>query len=131
MSEATTGVPAANASVSTIPNDSPPSDGAQSTCAASSAARFSASPTRPSARIPSGSSSIGASSSDSTPTMVSSAGTWRRSASKARSSTGQALALDGLADERDPQRLAGRAQPRARNPLAPPSGSATPLGMTV
>ena len=31
MSEATTGVPAANASVSTIPNDSPPSEGAQRT----------------------------------------------------------------------------------------------------
>ena len=38
MSEATTGVPAANASVSTMPNDSPPSDGAHSTSAARSAA---------------------------------------------------------------------------------------------
>ena len=43
MSDATTGVPAAKPSVSTMPNDSPPSDGAASTSAACSAACFSAS----------------------------------------------------------------------------------------
>ena len=47
MSDATTGVPAANASVSTIPNDSPPSDGAHSTSAARSACSLTASSTRP------------------------------------------------------------------------------------
>jgi hypothetical protein len=43
MSDATTGVPAANASVSTMPKLSPPSDGAQSTSASASTAVFSAS----------------------------------------------------------------------------------------
>src|SRR5215218_421753 len=49
MSEATTGVPAANASVRTMPKLSPPSDGAAITSAARSAADFWASETRPSA----------------------------------------------------------------------------------
>ena len=40
---------------------------------------------------------------------------------------GQALALDGLADERDPQRLARRP---GRGPGTPPAGSATPFGTT-
>ena len=48
MPLATTGVPAAIASISTTPNDSPCSDGAQNTVAPRSRANFSASLIRPS-----------------------------------------------------------------------------------
>jgi len=47
MSEATTGVPAAKASVSTMPKLSPPSEGATSRSAEASACAFSASDTLP------------------------------------------------------------------------------------
>ncbi len=128
MSEATTGVPAANASVSTIPNDSPPSEGAQSTSAPSSTSRLRSSLTRPSASTPSASISSGASSSGSTPTTVSSAGTWRRSASNARSSTGRPLRSRGW-----PTNAIRSGSPGARTGAAdaPPSGTATPLGTTT
>ena len=126
MSDATTGVPAANASVSTIPNDSPPSDGAQSTWARASAARFSASSTRPSAVTPRGSASSGAS-----VVLVDADHRQARGHVLAQrleraQQHRQALALDGLADERDLERLAGRA--RARAPARRPGGSTTPLG---
>ena len=120
MSDATTGVPAANASVSTMPNDSPPSDGAP-------ARRRRAAPRawrrrrrgrarsrrrrRPAAaRSPR----------RSTPTIVSSAGTAPRSASKARSSTGRPLRSTAWPTNDDPQRLAGlaRGAARARRPRA-------------
>ena len=52
MSDATTGVPAANASVSTMPNDSPPSDGATRRSASRSAWRLRSSETLPSAWTP-------------------------------------------------------------------------------
>ncbi len=112
MSDATTGVPAANASVSTIPNDSPPSDGAHSRSEARRARSFSASSIRPSAVTPSDSTSIGASSSGVIPTIVNSAGTWLAQRLEGAQQHRQALALDGLADERDPQRLARHPRPR-------------------
>ena len=125
MSEATTGVPAAKASVSTIPNDSPPSDGAHSTCARVSAARFSSSSTRPSAVTPRGSASSGDRASASTPITVSRAGTCSRSASKARSSTGRPLRSTAW-----PTNAISSGSPgtRGRGGGAPPSGSVTPLG---
>ena len=52
MSDATTGVPAANASVSTMPNLSPPSDGATRRSASRSAWRLRSSATLPSAWTP-------------------------------------------------------------------------------
>ena len=91
MSEAMTGVPAANASVSTMPKLSPPSDGAASTSAASSTADLVASSTLPSAVTPRGSISSGESSSAVGPITVSSQGMCSRSASKARSSRGRPL----------------------------------------
>ena len=122
------GVPAANASVSTIPKRSPPSDGAHSTSRAASAARFAASSTRPrlhAARV----------------------GEQRRQRLLVDADHGQPrgmvlaqglegaqqhrqpLALDGLADERDLERLAGRARrgagapPRAASPRWARSGT--------
>ena len=89
MSDATTGVPAANASVSTIPKLSPPSDGAHSTSASSSTLCLVSSSTFPRARTPRGSSIIGDSSSSVGPITVSSVGMCSRSASNARSSSGR------------------------------------------
>ena len=64
------------------------------------------------------STSSGATSGSEAPTIVSSTGTCSRSASKARSRIGQALALDGLADEGDRaaarRARAGAAQGRRR-----------------
>ena len=117
MSEATTGVPAANASVRTIPNDSPPSDGAHSRSAPRSARSLAASSTRPSAITPwPSSASSGASSSAVSPMTVSSAGTSVAQRLEGAQQHRQPLALDGLADEGDPQRLAGRAAARRRRP---------------
>ena len=109
MSEATTGVPAANASVSTIPNDSPPSDGAHSTSAASSSGALLGvvdAAERPHAlaveqqrrqlvRLDADHGQLG--------------GDLAAQRLEGAQQHGQALALDGLADERDPQRLARRA----------------------
>ena len=53
ISEATTGMPAARASVSTIPKLSPPSEGAQSICAFRICSNFTSTGTRPSASTPS------------------------------------------------------------------------------
>ena len=112
MSDATTGVPAAKPSVRTMPNDSPPSDGAASTSAAASAARFSASPTRPSTVTPDRSTQqrrdlrLGGAD-DRQPDRDVLAQRLER-AQQDR----QALALDGLADEDDLQRVAGHAQAR-------------------
>ena len=85
--------PAANASVSTMPKLSPPSDGAQSTSASRRSRRFSSSQTWPedldAAPRRAGS---GSTSSRAAPTIVSEApGRAPRSASKARSSTGRPL----------------------------------------
>ena len=92
MSDATTGVPEANASVSTIPKLSPPSDGAQSRSAWPSRRHLSASSTRPASSTPSGSSSSGSTSPGSGPATIRRALTSApRSASKARSSTGSPL----------------------------------------
>ena len=125
MSDATTGVPAANASVNTIPNDSPPSDGAQRTWARSSAARFSASSARPSAVTPRVSSSSGARSPSPAPITVRRAGTTSRSASYARSSTGRPLRVTAWPTNAISSGSPGR---RARGAGAPPGGSTTPLG---
>ena len=75
---------------------------------------FVASSTRPSAVTPSPSTSSGASSSAVEPMTTSSAGTSRAQRLEGAQQHGQALALDGLADEGDPQRLAGRAHARRR-----------------
>jgi hypothetical protein len=92
MSEATTGVPDANASVSTIPKLSPPSEGAHNTSVAPISSHFCSSDTRPATSTPSGSSSSGSTSSSVAPATVSRASTPApRSASKARSSTGKPL----------------------------------------
>ena len=92
MSDATTGVPEANASVSTMPKLSPPSEGAQSRSASPSRRHFSASSTGPAIFTPSGSSSSGSTSSTAGPATVRLASTPApRSASKARSSTGRPL----------------------------------------
>ena len=127
MSEATTGVPAANASVSTIPKDSPPSEGAHSRSAARSARSFTTSSTRPSAVMPSPSTSSGASSFSVEPITTSSAGTSRRSASKARSSTGRPLRSTAWPTNAIRSGSPGR---RVRGPGTPPSGSTTPFGIT-
>ena len=91
MSEATTGVPAAKASVSTMPKLSPPSDGAHSMSARSSTRRLSASLHLPSAITSRVSIISGAISSCPTPTTCSCTGMCSRSASNARSSTGSPL----------------------------------------
>jgi hypothetical protein len=127
MSLATTGVPAANASVSTMPKLSPPSDGAQSTSAPASARVRSASGTLPSAVTPRSSMSSGLTSSAPAPTMTSSAGRCSRSASNARTSTGRPLRSTAWPTN------AMRRGPRGSPPRAPAvggtSGSVTPLGM--
>ena len=126
MSDATTGVPAANASVSTIPKLSPPSDGAHSTSPASSSVRLVSSSTLPSTRTSRMSSIIGESSCSDGPITVSSVGMCSRSASNALSSTGSPLrstawptnTIFSLSDW-------GRSAPRAaRSP-----SRRTPLGM--
>ena len=92
MSEATTGVFEANASVSTMPKLSPPSDGATSRSAWPSRRHFSSSLTRPATCTPSASISTGSTSSQVAPATVRRAGTPAlRRASKARSSTGRPL----------------------------------------
>src|SRR3954466_6692936 len=114
MSLATTGVPAAKPSVSTMPKLSPPSDGATSRSALASAACLRSSETLPRARTPRGSSMSGATSSSPAPMTSSSTGTCSRSASKARSRTGRPLrstappenALGGRAGERGGRRAA-------------------------
>ena len=131
MSEATTGVPAANASVSTMPKLSPPSDGAHEQVGRARAPRafVASSETLPSTRD---------ARSAVEQQRLDLLGRRRRRSS---SSTGdvlaqrlegaqqhrQALALDGLADEDDPQRRARRPR-RGAGELAP--GTSTPLGMT-
>src|ERR1700749_4397808 len=91
MSDATTGVPAANASVSTMPNDSPPSEGAHNTSAERNAATLTASSTRPRAVPP--------------PQPL-----------EGRQQQREALALHRLPDERDPQRLPGQPRAHRRRP---------------
>ena len=91
MSEAITGVPAAKASVRTMPKLSPPSEGAHSTSASARARRLRSSPARPRVSTPRGSTSSGASSASVAPTICRRAGTCSRSASKARSSTARPL----------------------------------------
>jgi hypothetical protein len=92
MSDATTGVPAANASVSTMPKLSPPSEGAHSRSASCRRRHFSSSVTRPSTSTPRVSSMYGATSASVGPTTVRRARTPTPcSASNARSSTGSPL----------------------------------------
>ena len=112
MSEATTGVPAANASVSTMPNDSPPSDGAHSRCARLSAARFSlvvdAAEGGDSARL--GQQRGQRLLLD--PDHGQARGLLLAQRLEGAQQHRQPLALDGLADERDLERLARRAPAR-------------------
>ena len=123
--DATTGVPAAKASVSTMPKLSPPSDGAHSTSALASAARLRSSDDlaedadaavveqqrrRPPPR--------------SAPTISSSAGTCSRSASKARSSTGRPLRSTAW-----PTNTMRSGRPSARGCGRIAAGTSTPLGM--
>ena len=90
MSDATTGVPEAKASVSTMPKLSPPSEGAHSRSAWPSSSHLRASSTWPAISMPSGSSRSGSTSSRVGPATVRRAGTpTARSASNARSSTGR------------------------------------------
>ncbi len=124
MSLATTGVPCANASVRTIPKLSPPSDGAHRTSASRMTRDFTSSSTRPRTVTPRASSSSGSTSSgdgaDDRQLGVDVLAQPLEGAQQHR----QALALDGLADERDPQAAA-----RRRRALgASRSGTSTPLG---
>ena len=129
MSDATTGVPAANASVRTMPKLSPPSDGAHSTSASCSRRHSSASSTRPSTSMPSMPPSTWASSgstpSASAPIDLQAHRDVLAQAGKRRQQHRQALALLLAADEHDPQRVAPRAS--ARVGAAPMS---TPFGIT-
>ena len=127
MFDATTGVPAANASVSTMPKLSPPSDGAHSTSAASSSSRLTSSETLPSIRTPVESISTGARSSGDGPITVSSVGMCSRSASNARSSSGRPLRSTAW-----PTNTIRRRSPIGRSEaIAARSGlTLTPLGIT-
>jgi hypothetical protein len=125
MSEATTGVPAANASVSTIPKDSPPRDGAQSRSASRSARRLRSSDTLPSACTPVSSSSSPPSSSRVAPTISSRTGRCSRSASNARSSTGRPLRSTAW-----PTNTRRSGSPSARAGFGTIGSTCTPLGMT-
>ena len=126
MSEATTGVPAAKASVRTMPKLSPPSEGATSRSAEASAAAFSVSETLPSTVTPCVPSSMsGSTSSRSAPTTMSSTGTWSRSASKARSSTGSPLRSTAW-----PTKARRSGAPCGRGAdIGSSAGTSTPLGM--
>ena len=116
MSEATTGVPAANASVRTIPNDSPPSDGAHSRSAARSARLLrgvvDAAERGHALALDQQRRELLGGRADHDQLGRHLAAQRLEGAQQ----HGQALALDGLADERDPQRLAGRAPARRRRP---------------
>ena len=105
MSEATTVAPEAKASVSTIPKLSPPSDGAASTSAARSSAYLVASSTLPSARTPRGSISSGASSSWVGPDHGQLGGDVLAQRLEGAQQQRQALALNRLSDEQDPERV--------------------------
>ena len=124
MFEQTTGVPAANASVSTMPKLSPPSDGAHRTSDSWSSLNFSCSVTRPSTRTPSVSSRNGSTSSRVEPAIVRDARTpVARSASKARSRTGSPL--------RSSARPTNASRNSSERGFGPPGAAArsTPLGM--
>ena len=127
MSDATTGVPAANASVSTMPNDSPPSDGATRRSASRSAWRLRSSETLPRAWTPLSSSSTPSTSSGVAPTISSWTGRCSRSASKARSSTGSPLRSTAW-----PTKTSFSGSPGSGRGFATgdPASTCTPLGMT-
>ena len=129
MSEATTGVPAAKASVRTMPKLSPPSDGAHSTSASASTASFSASLHLPCATTSRGSSMSGARPSSSTPTTCSVAGTCSRSASKARSRTGRPLRSTAWPMKAIRSGSSAVAADGARGAGGGDAGTSTPLGM--
>ena len=115
MSEATAGVPEANASVRTMPKLSPPSDGATSRSASPSSRHFSSSVTRPAISTPSVSSSSGSTSvsrgaRDGQPGVDAGAAQRLEGAQQDR----QALALLGAAEEEQLERAVGGALGRAR-----------------
>ena len=127
MSDATTGVPAANASVRTMPNDSPPSDGAHSTSARASACVLrvvvDAAERR---RRPRASASSGASSAASHADHRELGGDVLAQRLEGAQQDRQPLALDRLADEGDPQRLVRHA--RGAAPGRRRRAASTPLG---
>ena len=127
MFEATTGVPAANASVSTIPKLSPPSEGAHSTSAASSSSRLTSSDDlaeHPHAgRVEQDRRELLGRGADHCQLGRDVLAQRLERAQQQR----QALALDGLADEHDPQPVARRPQRGDRGPLGV---DVTPLGIT-
>ena len=108
--------PAAKASVSTIPNDSPPSEGAHSTIGGAQRALLAASSsTRPSARHALGLDEQRRQLVRGQPDDRQLGGNLPAQRLERAQQHRQALALDGLADERDPQRLAGRPHARRRH----------------
>ena len=128
MAEAITGVPAANASVSTMPKLSPESDGAQRTSAACSSAHSSSSETRPRMSIEPSSSGSGSqrlTSSSPAPITVSRAGTCSTRALKAVSRIGSPLRSSGR-----PTKRTRSSSPGVFSPAGGPSMS-TPLGTIV
>ena len=121
-------MPAAKASVRTMPKLSPESDGAQSTSAACSSAHSSSSETRPRTSIErssSGSVSQRLTSSSSAPITVSREGTCSTSALKALSRTGSPLRSSGR-----PTKRIFSSSPGIFSPVGGASTS-TPLGMIV
>ena len=128
MFDATTGVPAANASVSTIPKLSPRSDGAHSTSALLELALLGlVVDLAEHPHVPDVEQIRRELFRRSGRSRVSSVGNALAQRLERAQQQRQPLALDGLADEHDPQPLAGgRAAARAAR-----SGSTwTPLGMT-
>ena len=129
MSDATTGVPDANASVRTMPKLSPPSDGAQSRSASCSRRHFSSSLTRPSdldaVRRRAGSGATSSRPAPATVRRASTSGAAQRleGAQQHR----QALALLGAADEQQVAAVvvgpAGRPRPRRGRRRSARSGS--------
>ena len=125
MSEHTAGVPDANASVSTMPKLSPPSDGAQSRSACASSDHFSSSVTRPAISMPSVSSRNGWTSSGVAPGDRQARVDADRPQSLVRAQQdGQPLALLGAAEEEQ----AGAGRPGARRRAGARRVRSTPFG---
>ena len=122
-------MPAAKASVRTMPKLSPESDGAQSTSAACSSAHSSSSETRPRTSIEpssSGSASQRLTSSSSAPITVSREGTCSTSALKAVSRIGSPLRSSGRPTKRIFSSSPGTSSARPAG-----ASTSTPLGMIV
>ena len=127
MSLATTGVPAAKPSVSTMPKLSPPSDGATSRSALASGGVLALvgdlAERADAARVEHQRRDVLLAGADDTQLDGHVLAQRLEGAQQHR----QALALDGLADEREPQRRGRRPGAFARIAAA---GTSTPLGMT-